>query len=86
MTDRIVTIRPVNEPGSTDVPSLVARIEQALARGNVQDAVAAWDALPEPSRRLSEEWGTRAKARAAADLGAQAIANDALTALNNPTQ
>jgi hypothetical protein len=86
MTDRIVTIRPVNEPGSTSVPGLVARIEQALARGDVADAVAAWQALPEPSRRLSEEWGRQAQARAQADRASQAIANDAITALNRTAQ
>ncbi len=35
MADKVVTIRPVDEPGSSDVTSLVARIEQALERGNV---------------------------------------------------
>ena len=86
MFDKVVTVRPVNEPGSSGVPSLVARIEQALARGDVADAVAAWEALPEPSRRLSEEWGRQAKARAQAGQASQAIASDALAALNRSTQ
>ncbi|WP_210496596.1 COG4223 family protein [Microvirga antarctica] len=86
MADRVVTIRPVNEPGSSDVPSLVARIGQALDRGDVQAAVAAWNALPEPSRRLSAEWGARATARATADQGAQALATDALAVLNAQAQ
>ncbi|MGO4571969.1 COG4223 family protein [Microvirga sp. 2TAF3] len=86
MADRIVTIRPVNEPGSTGVPGLVARIDQALERGNVPEAVAAWAALPEPSRRITEEWGRKAKARAEADVAAQALAKDALAALNRPAQ
>jgi hypothetical protein len=84
MADKVVTIRPVDEPGSSDVTSLVARIEQALERGNVQEAVASWEALPEPARRLSDEWAARAKARAAADAGAQAVANDAIAALTRP--
>jgi hypothetical protein len=86
MADRVVTIRPVDEPGATDVPSLIARIEQALERGNIQEAVAAWEALPEPARRLSDEWAARAKARASADASAQAIANDAVAALTRPAQ
>jgi hypothetical protein len=86
MADRIVTIRPVNEPGSTSVSSLVSRIDQALARGDVADAVAAWEALPEPARRISETWGQQAKARAQADAAAQAIAADALASLNRTTQ
>ena len=86
MADRIVTVRPVNEPGSTSVPALVARIEQSLARGNVMDAVAAWESLPEPSRRISEDWARQAKARAEADRAVQALSTEALAALNTTTQ
>ncbi len=86
MMDRVVTVRPVNEPGSTGVPSLVARIEQALARGDVADAAAAWEALPEPSRRLSEDWGRQVKAVAEATRASQGIADNALAALNQTAQ
>jgi hypothetical protein len=86
MVDQVVTIRPVNEPGSTGVPSLVARIEQALARGNVAEAAAAWEALPEPARRASEEWGRQAKAVAGAQEASQAIAAGALASLNQTAQ
>jgi hypothetical protein len=86
MADRVVTVRPLDEPGSTDVASLVARIEQALERGNVQEAVSTWETLPEPARRLSDEWAARAKARAAADAGARAVADDAIAALMHPAQ
>jgi hypothetical protein len=86
MADKVVSIRPLDQPGSTDVTSLVARIEQALERGNVQEAVSAWENLPEPARRLSGEWAARAQARAAADAGAQAIASQAIEALNRPAQ
>jgi len=86
MADRVVTIRPVNAPDAAGVPGLVARIDQALARGDVADAVVAWEALPEPARRLSEEWGRQAKARAEADQASRALAADALSALNRTTQ
>lgn len=86
MADRVVTVRPVNEPGATGVPSLVTRIEQALERGNVVDAAAAWDALPEPARRLSEEWGRQVKAVAQAAQASQAVAATALETLNRSTQ
>jgi hypothetical protein len=86
MADKVVTIRPVNAPDSTSASGLVARIEQALARGDVGDAAKAWEALPEPARRMSEDWGRQAKARADADAAAQAIAADALSALNRTTQ
>ena len=86
MVDQVVTVRQVNEPGSTGVPSLVARIEQALARGNVVEAAAAWEALPEPARRSTEEWGRQAKAVAGAQEASQAIAAGALASLNQTAQ
>jgi hypothetical protein len=86
MADRVVTVRPVNEPGSTGVPAIVARIRQALERGDVVEAAAAWDALPEPARRLSEEWGRQVKAVAEAHRAAQGISADALATLNRTTQ
>jgi hypothetical protein len=85
LADRVVTVRPVNEPGSTGIPALVARIRQALERGDVVEAAAAWDALPEPSRRLSEEWGRQVKAVAEAHQAARAISADALATLNRTT-
>ncbi|WP_262271206.1 COG4223 family protein [Microvirga yunnanensis] len=86
MADRVVTVRPVNDPGSAGVPGLVARIRQALEHGDVTDAAAAWEALPEPSRRLSEDWGRQVKAVAEARQAAQAISSDALATLNRTTQ
>jgi hypothetical protein len=85
MADKVVTVRPVNAPETAGVTGLVGRIEQALGRGDVAAAVTAWEALPEPSRRLSEEWGRQAKARAEADAAAQAIVSDAVAALNTRT-
>ncbi len=86
MADRVVTVRPVNEPGGSGVPALVTRIRQALERGDVVEAAAAWDALPEPSRQQSEAWGRQVKAVAAAHQAAQAISTDALATLNRTTQ
>lgn len=84
--DRVVTIRPVDAPNATNAGSLVARIEDALARGDVRAAYAAWETLPEPSRRLSQDWGRLAKQRADADRAADALASDALTAIDRPAQ
>lgn len=86
MADKVVTVRPVNEPGGSGVPALVTRIRQALERGDVVEAAAAWDALPEPARRTSEEWGRQVKAVAEAHRAAQAISSDALATLNRTTQ
>jgi hypothetical protein len=86
MAEGIVTIRPVGEPGSNTVPSLVARIDDALARGALAEAAAAWDALPEPARRAQEDFGRRLKARAVAEDAARAISNQALAALDAATR
>jgi hypothetical protein len=86
MADRVVTVRPVNEQDSAGVSGSVTRIRQALEKGDVVDAAAAWDSLPEPSRRLSEDWGRQVKAVAQAHQAAQAIGTDALATLNRTTQ
>jgi hypothetical protein len=86
MADKVVTVRPVNDTGGGDVPSVVARIENALSQGRLEDAAAAWDSLPEPARRLSEDWGRQLKQRAAAEDSARAIAADAVSALNPATR
>lgn len=82
MAEGVVAVRPVAEAGTTTVPGLVARIENALERGALQDAAAAWDALPEASRQASEAWGRKLKARAAADAAARTISAEALASLD----
>jgi hypothetical protein len=81
MLDKVVTVRAVGDPKSTDVANLVARIEDALARDAVGEAAVSWDALPEPARQGAQEWGARLKQRAAAEAGAQKIYAEALSAL-----
>jgi hypothetical protein len=82
MADKVVSVRAVGDPNSTEVPDLVARIENALDRGALREAVAAWDALPEASRRVADDWGRRLKARVAAEEAARGVASDAIAALN----
>jgi hypothetical protein len=86
MAERVVTVRPVDQPESTGTPAHVARIRNALDRGAFEDAWAAWDKLPEPARRLSQDWGQQLKQRAAAESSAHAIAADAVAALNPSTR
>jgi hypothetical protein len=86
MAERVVTVRAVDDPSGTGVPALVGRIEAALARGAFAAAVAAWDALPEPSRALSAAWGEELKRRAAAEAAARAVSADAIAALNPATR
>jgi hypothetical protein len=86
MLDKVVTVRGVSDPQSSDVPSLVARIEDALARDAIAEAAAAWDALPESARRVAPDWGAKLKQRAAADAAAQKIYAEALSALEASTR
>jgi hypothetical protein len=86
MLDKVVTVRAVGDPKSTDVANLVARIEDALGRDAVGEAAAGWDALPEPARRTSQDWGAKLKQRAAAEATAQKIYAEALSALEASTR
>jgi hypothetical protein len=81
MMDKIVTVRPIDEAGTEGIPGGLARIDEALARGALKDAAAAWDALPEPARRASEDFARRLKQRAAADDAARTLSAEALSGL-----
>ena len=72
-------------PGG-DCGASAAQIEEALARGDLAAASAAWDALPEPARALSADWGRQLKQRAAAEAASRALAANAVAALNSPTR
>ncbi|NIX75320.1 COG4223 family protein [Microvirga terricola] len=86
MIDKVVTVRPVTEPGEVGTPAILARIRQALAWGDMGGAAAAWASLPEPAQKASEDWGQRAAALAGAQQASRAISEEALTALNRSTQ
>lgn len=86
MVDKVVTVRPVDGADSTGVPSTLARIRQTLGWGDMGGAAAAWASLPEPARRLSEDWGRQVTAAAGAQQASQEIASEALATLNRSTQ
>ena len=86
MLDKVVTVRAVGDPKANDVASLVGRIEDALARNALADAVSAWDALPEPARAGSQGWGDKLKQRAAAEAASRKIYAEALSALEASTR
>ena len=81
MLDKVVTVRPIEEAGTQGIPGALARIDEALARGAFSEAAAAWDALPEPARRASEDFARRLKQRAAADEAARTLSAEALSGL-----
>jgi hypothetical protein len=86
MLDKVVTVRAVGDPQSTDVANIVARIEDSLSRDAVGEAAAAWNALPEPARRVAPDWGAKLQQRAAAEAAAQKIYSEALAGLEASTR
>lgn len=77
----MVHIRRVGEPEGTDAPSLVTRIENALADHDVEAALNLWKELPSPAVTKSESWGEAAKARLDALNAARSIEADAVAVL-----
>jgi hypothetical protein len=77
---KMVQVRRTGDTGD-DPASLAARIENALGRGAVADAAAAWRKLPGPAKATSQDFGAALEARAAADEAARGLAADAFAAL-----
>lgn len=77
----LVRIRPVGEAQGDDSGALVSRIESALARGDVRQAVAQWDALPPAAQQSSRDWADRARTRAEADASVRQILDEAIERL-----
>lgn len=81
LASRVISIRPVGDTGANDPATLPARLENAIARGDIVTAAAAWGQLPEPARRESADFGEALRKRAAADAAIAKIAQDAVAAL-----
>ncbi len=83
---QVVRVRPVGDTGGATPTAIVSRIEAALARGALGDALAAWKTLPEPSRRASEAWGRSLEARVTAETAARSLLSEAIATLGGRTQ
>jgi hypothetical protein len=69
-------------PGAADSPDgLVSAIENALRAGDIGAALAAWEKLPEASRKATEAWASAARGREAARQAIRAVEEQALAAL-----
>lgn len=82
---QLVRIRPLGEARGEGAATLIARIEDALSRGSLAEATAAFDRLPEPLRGVGASWRQRAQARIDAGAAAQAMLDDATRALAAPS-
>jgi hypothetical protein len=78
---KVIEITPVGEVPGDDPPALVSQIAAALDRGDIGGATARWALLPEPARKVSQDWAAAAQARLAADAAAQGVLNDAMAKL-----
>ncbi len=75
---RVVRVRPVGEAAGEDPAALGARIEAALARGAVAEALMAWNKLPEPARVAARSFGEAARQLASAQEAVKALASGAV--------
>ena len=78
---RVVRVRPVGEASGEDPAALAARIEAALGRGAVGEALASWAKLPEPARAASRSFGEAAGQQVAAQAAVRALISGALADL-----
>ena len=78
---KLVRVRTIGQPSSGDRVALVGQIEGALARGDVEAALAARDKLPANAKAITQKWAAQAQARVSAQQAAQALLNDAVDRL-----
>lgn len=85
---RAVTVEPAEELDRPTGPARdhYATVGQALARGDIPAALAAWRDLPEQSRTRASDFGARLEARVAAEEAARTIAGAARAALLSPQE
>ncbi len=79
---QVVTVRPSTENAAEGSPELaVGLAEDALAAGNLGDALAALEALPESAAAAAEPWMTEARRRHEAEQAVEAATLAFLAAL-----
>ncbi|MEO1985790.1 MAG: hypothetical protein ABGX47_03935 [Martelella sp.] len=63
----LVSVRPVGDVEGDTVPAIVARIENALTKGDLKAAESEWETLPEAGKQASQKFAGGLKARIEAD-------------------
>jgi hypothetical protein len=83
--EKLVRIRPADEPSGDDRVAILSRIETRAAAGNIAGALTEIAKLPADARAPKQAelaaWTTRAQARTKAIDAARALATDAVAAL-----
>ena len=63
----LVSVRPVGDVEGDTVPAIVARIENALTKGDLKTAESEWETLPEAGKQASQKFVDGLEARIEAD-------------------
>jgi hypothetical protein len=79
--ERLVRIRPLDEPPGDDPAAVLARIEQRALQADLPGALAELAKLPAPARAAAQAWIAKAQARLAAVAASRRFATDAFAAL-----
>src|SRR5262249_60222754 len=79
--ERLVRIRPIDEPRGDDVAAVLARIDASAGRAHLAAGPADLAKLPPAVRAPAEPWIKKAQARHAALDTAQHLARDTAAAL-----
>lgn len=77
----LVKIRPLGDAAGASAGAVYARVEAALARGDLAAATEAADALPAPAKAAAAGWRQTAGRLRAAQEAARALANESISAL-----
>ncbi len=77
----LVRIRPAGESTQDTAPALISRIEAALQRKDIAQAVTLFDTLPATMQESAREWAQRAKARTQADAAARNLIAQAIDSI-----
>ena len=75
---RVVRVRPVGEALGDDPAALIGRIDAALGRGAIGEALATWNRLPEPAKAASRGFAEAARKRVAAEEAVKALTSSAV--------
>lgn len=84
LSSSLVRSRPVGTVTGDDPASIVARVQAALARGDVETAWAEWVKLPDGARSLAPRFAMLAEARVAAGKALAEVQRDALALIRKP--
>lgn len=83
--EKVIRVRPLDEPVGDDPAAVLRRIEARAAQRNLAGAVAELAKLPPPARALAKEWLAKVAARDAAIEASRRFVAAAFAALGKPS-